>query len=192
MSSCVDYEDRDTAVLFGDGGGAVLLVPSKEKEVGIIDSLMYMDGKGREELKIPSGGSLKGFDAEALRERSYYLKQNGKAVFKEAVRSMAQSCYELLIRNNLTTDDIDYLIPHQANLRIIQAINKQLQIDPQKVIINIDRYGNTSAGTIPTCLWENEQKFKKGDKLILSSFGAGYIWASIYLIWGYDTPSISS
>ena len=189
MSSVVDYEDRSTAVLFGDGGGAALIEPTEETNIGFLDSRVYSNGIGIDNIKIPAGGSSLPFNENTLSNKEHLFKQNGKAVFKDAVQCMSDACLEVISRNGLTPNDIDYFIPHQANLRIIDAIKRRLDIDASKIIINIQNYGNTSAGTIPICLWENEKKFKKGDKLILTSFGAGYTWSALYLVWAYDSPN---
>lgn len=187
MSSIVDYKDRRNCVLFGDGGGAVLLKATTEPNIGILDSKMRANGSGLPHLCMKAGGSLHPATEDTVRKGQHFIHQDGGLVFKEAVKCMSDVCLELIKRNNLKINDIDWIIPHQANLRIIQSIIKVTNIDPKKVLVNIERYGNTSAGTIPICLWEFEKKFKKGDKIILVSFGAGYLWSGLYLIWGYDS-----
>ena len=183
MTSILDYEDRDTCVIFGDGGGGVLLQPSIND--GIIDSLLRMDGTGGEYLIIPGGGSKIPASVDSVRNRDHYIKQDGKTVFKHAVRGMANVSQEILNNNNLTGDDIALFIPHQANKRIIDAAAEKCGISKEKVLINIDNYGNTTAGTIPIALSEaiDDGKIKQGDYILLSSFGAGFTWGSILIKW---------
>lgn len=188
MSSIVDYTDRTTCILFGDAGGAVLIEPTTE-DVGFIDSKMYTDGIGRPYLYQKSGGSVSPPTHETIDAKEHYIFQEGQSVFKFAVKGMADVSAEILERNNLTGDDVAYLVPHQANLRIIDATARRMGIDRDKVTINIQRYGNTTNGTIPMCLYEWESKFKKGDNIILAAFGGGFTWGAIYLKWAYDTPS---
>jgi 3-oxoacyl-[acyl-carrier-protein] synthase-3 len=174
MSAIIDYTDRNTCVLFGDGAGCVLLEPST-------------DGLGREFLIQKAGGSMLPPSHETIDQRLHYAYQEGKTVFKFAVTRMADVSYEIMERNNLTADDIAWLVPHQANLRIIDATADRMGLDKNKVMINIQKYGNTTSGTLPLCLWEWEKQLKKGDNLILSSFGGGFTWGSIYLKWAYDS-----
>lgn len=185
MSAITDYTDRTTCVLFGDAGGAVLLEPNTEG-YGIVDSKNYTDGSGRAYLYQTAGGSVKPPSHETIDAREHYIRQEGQSVFKFAVRGMADVSAEMMERNNLTSDDIKYLVPHQANLRIIDATARRMGIEKEKVTINIERYGNTTNGTIPMCLHEWEHKLKKGDNLILAAFGGGFTWGAIYLKWAYD------
>jgi 3-oxoacyl-[acyl-carrier-protein] synthase-3 len=185
MSSIIDYTDRTTCIIFGDGGGAVLLEPNEEG-YGIIDSIMHADGSGREFLHQKAGGSLKPASHESVDAKEHFVYQEGKSVFKFAVSNMADVSAKIMEQNNLTSDDVDWLVPHQANLRIIDATSRRMGLDSSKVMINIQNYGNTTNGTIPLCLWEWESKLKKGDTLILSAFGGGFTWGAIYLKWAYD------
>lgn len=185
MSSIVDYTDRTTCVLFGDAGGAVLLEPS-EDETGIIDSRLYTDGSGRVHLHQKAGGSVRPASHETVDNREHFVYQEGQAVFKFAVTKMADVSAEIMERNNLTSDDIAYLVPHQANMRIIDATARRMGLERDKVMINIERYGNTTNGTIPMCLHEWEHKLKKGDNIVLAAFGGGFTWGSIYIKWAYD------
>src|SRR6201989_2488830 len=184
MSSIVDYEDRATCIIFGDGCGAVLLEP-KEDGYGIIDTVSKSDGAGIPFLHMKSGGSLSPASHETIDRREHYAYQEGKSVFKFAVTNMADVAAEVMERNNLKSEDIAWLVPHQANKRIIDATAARTGLTEDKVIVNIERYGNTTNGTIPLCLWEWESKFKKGDNLILAAFGGGFTWGSIYLKWAY-------
>jgi 3-oxoacyl-[acyl-carrier-protein] synthase-3 len=186
MSSIVNYEDRNTCVIFGDGGGAVLLEPSTDDD-GIIDSILKSDGSGREFLHQKAGGSLNPPTHETIDARMHYVFQEGKTVFKFAVTNMAQVSRDIMDRNNLTGDDVDYLCAHQANLRIIDATAKRMELADDKVLINIEKYGNTTAGTIPLLFSDFEKKFKKGDKVILAAFGGGFTWGAIYLKWAYNS-----
>ncbi len=188
MSSIVDYTDRNNCILFGDAGAAVLLEPTEDKNVGMIDSILRVDGSGMESLHMKGGGSLNPPTHETVDKKMHYLYQDGKAVFKVAVKGMADVSYEIMKKNNLTSDDIAYLVPHQANLRIIDATAERMGIGKDKVMINIDKYGNTTAATIPLCLvdYYRAGKLKKGDNLILSAFGAGYTWGASYVKWGMD------
>lgn len=185
MSSITDYTNRANCILFGDAGGAVLLEPNTDG-YGIIDSQNYSDGSGRIYLHQKAGGSVKPPTHETIDAGEHYVYQEGQSVFKFAVKGMADVSVEMMERNNLTSDDIAYLVPHQANLRIIDATARRMGLNPEKVTINIQRYGNTTNGTIPMCLHEWEHKLKKGDKLILSAFGGGFTWGAIYLKWAYD------
>lgn len=184
MSSIIDYEDRTTCIIFGDGAGAVLLEPTEEEE-GIQDSILKSDGSGKELLNIKGGGSLNPASEETLKNKMHYVYQEGKQVFKFAVTNMADVSAEIMERNNLTGEDVDWLVPHQANLRIISATADRMNLPAEKVMINIQKYGNTTAGTIPLCLWEWENQLKKGDNLILAAFGGGFTWGSVYLKWAY-------
>ena len=186
MSSIVDYEDRSTCIIFGDGCGAALLEPDTEG-YGIIDTVLKSDGAGIPFLHMKAGGSLKPASHETIDAREHYAYQEGKAVFKFAVTNMADVAAEVMERNNLVADDIAWLVPHQANKRIIDATAARTGVSADKVIVNIERYGNTTNATIPLCLWEWEKKFKKGDNLILAAFGGGFTWGSLYLKWGYDS-----
>jgi 3-oxoacyl-[acyl-carrier-protein] synthase III len=185
MSSITDYTDRTTCPLFGDAAGAVLLEPGEE-DFGIMDHILHVDGSGKKYLHLKAGGSLKPASHETVDAREHFIYQEGQSVFKFAVVSMADVAAEIMERNNLTADDIAWLVPHQANLRIIDATGRRMGLPPEKVMINIEHFGNTTAATIPLCLWEYESKLKKGDKLILAAFGGGFTWGSIYVKWAYD------
>ncbi|MBL0238213.1 MAG: ketoacyl-ACP synthase III [Saprospiraceae bacterium] len=184
MSSIIDYTDRSTSNIFGDGGGAVLLEPS-EDGTGIIDSLFRGDGSGREYLHMKAGGALRPPSIETVQRREHYVYQEGKAVFKAAINGMVDTVTKVLERNQLTIDEIDWLVPHQANIRIINGVADALKFDPAKVMVNIHKYGNTTAGTLPLCLWEWEPKLKKDDKILLTAFGGGFTWGTTYLKWAY-------
>jgi 3-oxoacyl-[acyl-carrier-protein] synthase-3 len=188
MTSITDYTDRNNCILFGDGGAAVLLEPTEDKSLGFQDSLLHVDGSGRESLYMKGGGSLNPPTHETVDKKMHYIYQDGKAVFKAAVKGMADISYELMEKNNLKGEDIAFLVPHQANLRIIDATAKRMGVGSDKVMINIQKYGNTTSATIPLCLVEYYRagKLKKGDKIILSAFGAGYTWGAIYLVWSID------
>jgi 3-oxoacyl-[acyl-carrier-protein] synthase III len=186
MSSIVDYTDRTTCILFGDGAGAVLLEPSTEPGIGIIDAVLKGDGSGREYLNIKAGGSRLPASHETVDARLHYAFQNGQPVFKAAVKGMVSTLEEVLQRNNLTTSDVDWVVPHQANKRIIQAVTDGLSAPAEKVMVNIHKYGNTTSGTIPLCLWEYEPQLKKGDNILLTAFGGGFTWGSILIKWAYD------
>lgn len=185
MSSIVDYTDRTTCPIFGDGGGAVLLEPS-EDENGIIDVTNFVDGSGRKHLHQKAGGSLKPASHETIDAREHFIYQEGQSVFKFAVSNMADVSAEMMKRNNLTSDDLDWLVPHQANLRIVDATARRMNLPKEKVMINIQKYGNTTDATIPLLLNEWEPKLKKGDNLIISTFGAGFTWGAMYLKWAYE------
>jgi 3-oxoacyl-[acyl-carrier-protein] synthase-3 len=184
MSSIINYKDRATCIIFGDGCGAVLLEPDEEGN-GVIDSILKSDGSGVPFLYQQAGGSVKPPSHETIDAGEHYLYQEGKTVFKFAVTNMAEAAAEIMERNNLGPDDIAWLVPHQANKRIIDATAVRTGVSADKVIINIERFGNTTNGTLPLCLWEWESKFKKGDNLILAAFGGGFTWGSIYLKWAY-------
>lgn len=186
MSAILDYQDRTTCVIFGDGGGAVLLEPNTEG-LGIIDSILQSDGAGRQYLYLPAGGSASPSSHETVDNRMHFVKQEGKQVFKFAVTNMAEVSAQIMERNNLTAEDVDWLVPHQANLRIIDATADRMGLPKEKVMVNIQRYGNTTAGTLPLCLWDWEKQLKKGDNLILSAFGGGFTWGAVYLKWAYNS-----
>ena len=186
MSSIVDYTDRTTCVLFGDGAGAVLLEPNSDG-LGIMDYILKSDGSGGEFLKMKAGGSLHPASHETVDAREHFVYQDGQPVFKKAVKSMADVSEEIMQKNNLSSDDIAWLVPHQANKRIIDATSRRMGVGDEKVMLNIERYGNTTAGTIPLCLWDWEDQLKKGDNLVLAAFGGGFTWGSIYLKWAYDS-----
>jgi 3-oxoacyl-[acyl-carrier-protein] synthase-3 len=185
MSSITNYTDRATCPLFGDAVGAVLIEPTEEN-LGIMDAILHSDGIGYAPLQMKAGGSKYPATHETVDKNEHTVYQEGKVVFKYAVSNMAQVSVDIMERNNLKHEDIAWFVPHQANIRIIDAAVARVGIDPEKVMINIERYGNTSAGTIPVCLWEWEDKLRKGDNIILTAFGAGFSWGSVYLKWGYD------
>ena len=185
MSSIVDYTDRSTSILFGDGAGAVLIEPSKN-EFGWEDEFLRSDGVGAEWLKIKAGGSLYPTSKETFEKKWHYITQDGKTVFKSAVSEMANATEQIIIRNKLDPNDIKYLLPHQANKRIIDATAEKINLDKNKVLMNIEEYGNTTAATIPLLMHDYENNFKKGDKIILAAFGAGLTWGAAYLTWAYN------
>lgn len=185
MSSIVDYTDRATCPIFADGAAAFMLEPTTE-ELGVIDSVLRTDGKGLPFLHIKAGGSVCAPSYYTLDSHMHYIYQEGRTVFKYAVANMSDACEAIITRNNLNKDDIDWVIPHQANQRIISAVTQRLDVPEEKVMVNIERYGNTSAGTLPLCIWDYENKLKKGDNLIFTAFGAGFVWGAIYVKWGYD------
>ncbi|WP_338815547.1 beta-ketoacyl-ACP synthase III (plasmid) [Bernardetia sp. Wsw4-3y2] len=184
MSSIIDYEDRQTCILFGDGAGAVLLEANAEGN-GIVDSILRTDGAGATELYMKAGGSRYPASKETVENKEHYVIQHGAVVFKHAVKNMADTSAELVEKNGLDGDSIDFLVPHQANLRIIEATAKRLGLDSDKVLVNIEKYGNTTSATIPLCIRDFEHKFKKGDNLILAAFGGGFTWGAVYLKWAY-------
>jgi len=184
MSSIIDYSDRSTCIIFGDGAGAVLLEPDKEG-FGIIDSILHVDGSGRQFLHQKAGGSVKPPSHATVDAREHYVYQAGQAVFKAAVVGMAEVSAKIMEKNKLTSADVDWLVPHQANKRIIDATASRMGLDAEKVMVNIQKYGNTTAGTLPLCLWDYEKKLRKGDNIIMSTFGAGFTWGAIYLKWAY-------
>ncbi len=190
MSSIVDYSDRNTCILFGDAGAAVLLEPSTDAAFGLIDHKMYCDGSGKDYLYMKGGGSLNPSTHETVDKKMHYIFQDGKAVFKVAVIGMADVSAEIMERNKLTGTDIDWLVPHQANLRIVDATASRMGIERSKVMINIDKYGNTTAATIPLCLseWWQCGKLKRGHRIVMSSFGAGYTWGAAYMRWSLVNP----
>ena len=183
MSAIVNYEDRNTCVLFGDGAGAVLLEPANEGE-GVIDSIFKTDGSGTQFLSVPAGGSLYPASEETIAAKKHFVHQDGKTVFKNAINGMSSTSSAIMERNNLDADAVDWIIPHQANLRIIQAVSDRLKFPIEKVKINIQKYGNTTAATIPLCLWDFKDDFKPGENIVLTAFGAGFTWGSTYLKWG--------
>lgn len=185
MSSIVDYTDRSTCIIFGDGAAAVLLEPD-ETGTGLQDSILKSDGSGCKHLHMKAGGSIKPPSIETVTSKEHYIYQEGQAVFKFAVTDMADVSAEIMQRNHLTAEDIQWLAPHQANLRIIEATRQRMGIPKEKVMVNIHKYGNTTAATIPLCLWEYESQLKKGDNIILAAFGGGFTWASAWIKWGYD------
>jgi 3-oxoacyl-[acyl-carrier-protein] synthase-3 len=185
MTSILDYQDRTTCVIFGDGAGAVLLEPNEEG-LGVIDFILRSDGSGRQFLIQPAGGSANPPSIETVENRMHFVKQEGKQVFKFAVTNMAEVSAEIMEKNNLKSEDVDWLVPHQANLRIIDATADRMGLPKEKVMINIQKYGNTTAGTLPLCLWDYENQLRKGDTLILSAFGGGFTWGSVYLKWAYN------
>ena len=185
MSSMTNYKDRNTCPLFGDAAACVLLEPTEEN-IGVMDAVFHTDGIGLPHLVMTAGGSARPASHATIDNNEHYVYQDGRFVFKHAVADMIESSDTIMKRNNLTIDDISYLIPHQANLRIIEAIAERFNVPEEKLIVNIQNYGNTSAASIPLCLSEFEHKFKKGDKLILTAFGAGFTWGALYLVWGYD------
>jgi 3-oxoacyl-[acyl-carrier-protein] synthase-3 len=186
MSSIVDYSDRTTCILFGDAAAAVLLEPNNEGN-GVMDSILKSDGSGGPFLHMKAGGSAKPSSVETVSNKEHYIYQEGQAVFKFAVKGMADVSYDLMQRNGLTADDIAWLVPHQANLRIIDATANRMNLPKEKVMINIQKYGNTTAATIPLCLWDWEKKLKKGDNIVLAAFGGGFTWGATLLKWAYDT-----
>ncbi|HPE33670.1 MAG TPA: beta-ketoacyl-ACP synthase III [Bacteroidales bacterium] len=185
MSSIIDYTDRTTCVIFGDAAGAMLLEPTSE-DVGIMDSIHQSDGAGRIHLHQKAGGSVKPASHETVDAREHYVYQEGQPVFKYAVSKMADVSVEIMKKHNISPEELTWLVPHQANMRIIEATARRMGIKREQVMINIDRYGNTTSATIALCLWEWEDQLKKGDKLILSAFGGGFTWGAIYLKWAYD------
>lgn len=186
MSAIVDYTDRATCILFGDGAGAVLLEPNTEG-YGILDTVLKSDGSGRKHLHMKAGGSLKPSTLETVAAREHFVYQEGQPVFKFAVKGMADVSYEIMQRNNLTGDDIAWLVPHQANKRIIDATADRMGVSMDKVMLNIHRYGNTTAATIPLCLWDWEKQLKKGDNLVLAAFGGGFTWGATLVKWAYNS-----
>ena len=186
MSSIIDYQDRATCIIFGDGAGAVLL-EANDEGYGIQDAILKSDGSGREFLYMKAGGSLKPASHETVKNREHYVFQDGQPVFKSAVKNMADVSAEIMKKNNLHANDIQWLLPHQANKRIIDATARRMGIGNEKIMLNIEKYGNTTAGTLPLCLWDYENKLKKGDNIILAAFGGGFTWGSIFVKWAYDS-----
>jgi len=185
MSSITDYSDRTICPLFGDAASAVLLEPTEDEGVGIIDHDLHVDGSGSEHLNLKAGGSLNPASHETVDNKMHYVYQDGKAVFKVAVSNMADVSFEMMKKHKLTPEDNLWLVPHQANMRIIEAVARRMGLAKEKVMVNIQKYGNTTAATIPLCLWEWENQLKKGDDLIITAFGGGYTWGAIYLKWAY-------
>lgn len=185
MSSIIDYEDRTTCIIFGDGAGAVLFEPNTEG-LGLQDEYLRSDGNGRAHLKIEAGGSILPPSIETVTNKQHFVFQDGQTVFKFAVSNMADVCEKILVRNNLTNQDVDWLVPHQANMRIIDAAASRMKLDNSKVLKNIQKYGNTTSATLPLLLSEFESQFKKGDNLIFAAFGGGFTWGSVYLKWAYN------
>jgi 3-oxoacyl-[acyl-carrier-protein] synthase III len=185
MSSIIDYTDRTTCIIFGDGAGAVMLEPTNEG-VGVLDAVLKGDGAGREFLHMKAGGSLYPASHDTVDKRWHYAYQQGQPVFKAAVKGMSGTIGEVLQRNHLTVDDIDWVVPHQANKRIIQTVADMADVPMEKVMMNIQKYGNTTAGTLPLCLWDYESQLKKGDNIILTAFGGGFTWGTVLLKWAYD------
>ncbi|HEX8545470.1 MAG TPA: beta-ketoacyl-ACP synthase III [Cytophagaceae bacterium] len=185
MSSIINYKDRATCIIFGDGAGAVMLEPNSEG-LGIVDSILRTDGSGAQYLSQKAGGSRYPASHQTVENKEHYAQQEGATVFKFAVTNMSQVAKEIMEKNNLTANDIAWLVPHQANKRIIDATRERMGIGEEKVLINIERYGNTTNGTIPLLLWDYEKKFKKGDNVIMAAFGGGFTWGSVFIKWGYD------
>ena len=186
MSSIIDYSDRNTCIIFGDGAGAVLFEPNPEG-LGMQDEFMRSDGVGREFLRIEAGGSVMPSTIDSIKKKKHFLFQDGKSVFKYAVSNMANASYQIMERNNLSNEDVNYLVPHQANKRIIDATANRMGIIESKVLMNIEKYGNTTAATIPLILSDYEKKFKKGDNIIFAAFGGGFTWGASYLKWSYNS-----
>jgi 3-oxoacyl-[acyl-carrier-protein] synthase-3 len=186
MTSIVDYQDRTTCVIFGDGAGVVLLEPNEEG-LGLQDFILRSDGSGRQFLIQPAGGSAMPPSHKTVDDRMHYVKQEGKQVYKFAVTNMAEVSAEIMEKNKLTSHDVAWLVPHQANLRIIDATANRMGLPSEKVMINIQKYGNTTAGTLPLCLWDYENQLKKGDNIILSAFGGGFTWGAVYIKWAYNS-----
>ncbi|MAP81584.1 MAG: 3-oxoacyl-ACP synthase [Aequorivita sp.] len=186
MSSIIDYTDRTTCIIFGDGGGAVLFEPNKEG-LGVQDEYLRTDGVGRPFLKIDAGGSLLPASKETVENKQHFVYQEGKTVFKFAVSNMADVCEKVMKRNELSGNDVNWLVPHQANKRIIDAAASRMKLPDDKVMVNIHKYGNTTSATLPLCLADYEKQLKKGDNLIFASFGGGFTWGAVYLKWAYDS-----
>ena len=186
MSSIIDYSDRATCIIFGDGAGAILL-EAVEEGLGVKDSILKSDGSGSKYLHMKAGGSVKPSTVETVLAKEHFVYQEGQSVFKFAVKGMADVSFELMERNNLTADDIAWLVPHQANLRIIDATASRMGLPKEKVMINIEKFGNTTAGTLPLCLWEWEKQLKKGDNIILAAFGGGFTWGATWVKWAYNS-----
>jgi 3-oxoacyl-[acyl-carrier-protein] synthase-3 len=190
MSSIVDYNDRNTSPIFGDGAGAVMLEPYTDG-LGLIDSIMHVDGAGRHYLHQIAGGSLRPANFETILRRQHFIYQEGQPVFKAAVSNMADVAVRIMERHNITPETLKYLIPHQANMRIIEATARRMKIDKEKVMLTITKYGNTTSATIPLCLWEYEKELKPGDNIIIATFGAGFAWGSTYIKWAYDGSAVA-
>jgi 3-oxoacyl-[acyl-carrier-protein] synthase-3 len=186
MSSIINYKDRTTCIIFGDAAGCVLFEPNHEG-LGFVDEYLRTDGVGRNFLKIDAGGSILPASKETVENNQHYVFQDGKNVFKFAVSNMADVCSKIMERNNLTADDVDWLVPHQANKRIVDATARRMELSDDKVLMNIERYGNTTSATLPLLLTDFEHNLKKGDNLIFAAFGGGFSWGSIYLKWAYNS-----
>ena len=191
MSSLIDYTDRQTCVLFGDGAGAVLVEATTEEGVGVQNSYLRTDGKGLPFLHMKAGGSVCPASHFTVDHRLHYLYQEGRTVFRYAVTNMSDDVLEILKRNNLMGEDVDWVVPHEANLRIIEAVAKRAELNLDRVMINIDHYGNTSAATIPLALWDNEHLLKKGDKVVFTAFGAGFVHGASYYKWAYNGSDVA-
>ncbi|EKU91637.1 beta-ketoacyl-ACP synthase III [Bacteroides oleiciplenus] len=191
MSSIIDYTDRATCPIFGDGAAAFMLEPTTE-DYGVMDAVLRTDGKGLPFLHIKAGGSVCAPSYYTMDNHMHYIYQEGRTVFKYAVANMSSACESIIERNHLSKDELAWVIPHQANQRIISAVTQRLEVPSEKVMVNIERYGNTSAATLPLCIWDFENKLKKGDKLIFTAFGAGFAWGAVYVKWGYDSDTSSS
>ena len=191
MSSIIDYTDRATCPIFGDGAAAFMLEPTTE-DYGVMDAVLRTDGKGLPFLHIKAGGSVCAPSYYTMDNHMHYIYQEGRTVFKYAVANMSSACESIIERNHLSKDELAWVIPHQANQRIIRAVTQRLEVPSEKVMVNIERYGNTSAATLPLCIWDFESKLKKGDKLIFTAFGAGFAWGAVYVKWGYDSDTSSS
>jgi 3-oxoacyl-[acyl-carrier-protein] synthase-3 len=189
MSSITDYTDRQTCPIFGDGAAAAMLEPC-EDGFGLLDSLMQVDGSGRKHLHQVAGGSCYPASEETVKNRQHFIYQEGQAVFKAAVSNMADTAVEMMRRNNITPENLAWLVPHQANMRIIEATAKRMGISKEQVMINIERFGNTTSATIPLCLWEWEPMLRKGDNVIIATFGAGFTWGAAYIKWAYDGDKV--
>ena len=185
MSSIINYADRTTCPIFGDGAAAVLLEPSTEG-VGVLDAILHSDASGAQHLHMKAGGSVCPPSYFTVDNKMHYLHQEGRTVFKYAVSSMSDVSAAIAEKNGLTKDNIDWIVPHQANVRIIEAVAHRMEVPMDKVLVNIEHYGNTSAGTLPLCIWDFEDKLKKGDNIIFTAFGAGFTWGAVYVKWGYD------
>lgn len=187
MSSMTDYEDRATCPLFGDAAAAVIVEPTEEN-LGVVDGEFHVDGEGLSHLLMKAGGSARPATLETVKNREHYVYQEGRNVYKNAVTDMLTSSQSVMRRNSLSVDDVDWFVPHQANLRIIEAVGGRIKIPEEKTLVNIQHYGNTSAASIPLCLDEYKHKLKKGDRIVMTAFGAGFTWGAMYLIWAFDTP----
>ena len=185
MSSIVDYTDRTTCIIFGDGAGAVLFEPNQDG-LGVQDEILRSDGVGRDSLKIDAGGSILPPSNQTIADKQHFVRQDGKTVFKFAVSKMADVSEQIMLRNNLTGDDVSWLVPHQANKRIIDATSRRMNLPQDKVMLNIHRYGNTTSATLPLCLFDYENQLKKGDNIVFAAFGGGFTWGSMYVKWAYD------
>ena len=186
MSSIIDYEDRTTCIIFGDGAGAVLLESGTEDGVGYQDAVLRADGNGRNFLHMVAGGSKKPASLESVRDKEHFVRQDGRTVFKAAVKEMSKAVVDLMKKQNLAVDDLDWLVPHQANMRIIQTVASLAEVPMEKIMVNIGRYGNTTAATLPLCLWDYEKQLKKGQRIVFTAFGGGFTWGACDFIWAYD------